>query len=197
MNTSPIQRQIPYAEDAFHATDTAYGRLPAGWKERTDTFGAQGLKNANARHVESPDGTQFLAFRGTRLTRVSDLWNDVKQPVGGASQYAAADELGRHVRDRKLDVAFAGHSLGGGLAERETAGSRVLVLRTNENVGLAGNKREAFTSSMPRFALTIFPIYRVLAAFSRNSNARRTLLAISSVLKALSTASFVTWRWIA
>lgn len=221
MNTSPSQRQIVYAEDAFHAADAAYGQLPAGWRERADTFGAQELKNANAHHFESPDGTQFLAFRGTKVTSMSDLWNDVKQPFGGASKYAAAAELGRQVRDQNLDVAFAGHSLGGGLAkvaaeaastpktpgvesrsyiavsfngspvgpatylsqgltaqdhlrttyhvltssdilnhwvkggklrdagiiaERETAGSRVLVLQTSESVGLAGHKREAFKS---------------------------------------------------
>lgn len=51
--------------------------------------------------------------------------------------------------------------------------------------------------SMPRFALTIFPVHLMLAAFSNVPNVRQTLLAISSVLMALSAALFVTWRWVA
>ena len=63
--------------------------------------------------------TYYLAFRGTEKNDLSDVWADIYQGVGWrSSQHEQAARLAEEVKAKlgKVQLEFAGHSLGGSLA---------------------------------------------------------------------------------
>ena len=74
--------------------------------------------------VSEADGGVVLAFGGTEgnpLYSMSDIWNDVRQFLGGVPvQYELAEtmlvRLVSHTSEKALPIKVVGHSLGGGLA---------------------------------------------------------------------------------
>jgi len=104
--------------------------LPNGWKrlelpEKDPQKLAQlqaDMKKADCEYLQSPSGQKFVAFRGTEMTKggseaLKDWKNNAQQALGMKSEkYLAAARIGEAFKQEN-DVAFTGHSLGGGLAK--------------------------------------------------------------------------------
>jgi hypothetical protein len=51
--------------------------------------------------------------------------------------------------------------------------------------------------SMPRFGLTIFPLFLALAAIGGRPRAHTAIVAVSSLLLGVSVAQWALWQWVA
>jgi hypothetical protein len=104
--------------------------LPVGWK-RVPLPGDdpkkvaqldKDMKTADCEYLQSPSGQRFVAFRGTEMTKgrseaLRDWKNNAEQALGMKSEkYLAAARIGEAFKQDN-EVAFTGHSLGGGLAK--------------------------------------------------------------------------------
>jgi hypothetical protein len=113
----------------FKGQDTTKD-LPVGWKrvptpEQDPKKAAQldkDMKTADCEYLQSPSGQRFVAFRGTEMTKgasaaMTDWKNNAQQALGMKSEkYLAAARIGEAFKNEP-EVAFTGHSLGGGLAK--------------------------------------------------------------------------------
>jgi hypothetical protein len=113
----------------FKGQDTTKD-LPVGWKrvplpEQDPKKAAQlekDMKTADCEYLQSPSGQRFVAFRGTEMTKgakeaLGDWKNNAQQALGMKSEkYLAAARIGEAFKNEP-EVAFTGHSLGGGLAK--------------------------------------------------------------------------------
>lgn len=102
------------------------GELEGGWIQSSRTFGLN-LGNADTgfrsmiyeRTVDNK--TEFVyAYAGTEFTSLKDWGNNGKQAIGESKQYeqaiANAIAISKALEGGEYELAFAGHSLGGGLA---------------------------------------------------------------------------------
>jgi len=104
--------------------------LPDGWK-RCELPGKtpeerealrKDMEKADCEFLESPSGQKFVSFRGTEMTKgtkeaLKDWKNNIQQGIGlETEKYKAAARIGEAFKGMD-DVAFTGHSLGGGLAK--------------------------------------------------------------------------------
>jgi hypothetical protein len=104
--------------------------LPVGWKRvplpgddpRKVADLEKNMVKADAEYVQSPSGQRFVAFRGTDMGKggaeaLKDWKNNIQQGVGlPTEKYLAAAKIGEAFKNEP-EVAFTGHSLGGGLAK--------------------------------------------------------------------------------
>jgi hypothetical protein len=104
--------------------------LPNGWSrvptpENDPKKAAQlekDMKTADCEYLQSPSGQRFVAFRGTEMQKggaeaLKDWKNNAQQALGMQSEkYLAAARIGEAFK-KEAEVAFTGHSLGGGLAK--------------------------------------------------------------------------------
>ena len=112
--------------EAYAASGAAYNKglpagVPPGWTDATpkgDAPMAAEFKTADAVLLESPTGRQFISFRGT--SDLADWKANVGSSYGVSVKYDAAAAIGEHYRNDP-DIAYTGHSLGGGLAKLAAA----------------------------------------------------------------------------
>jgi hypothetical protein len=103
--------------------------LPVGWKRlplpgdpKQAADLEKNMQKADCEYLASPSGQRFVAFRGTEMGRgaavaLGDWKNNAQQALGFESEkYKAAAAIGEAFK-KDSEVAFTGHSLGGGLAK--------------------------------------------------------------------------------
>lgn len=103
--------------------------LPQGWKRlplpgtpQQQAELQKHMEKADCEYLQSPSGQRFVAFRGTEMQKgmgeaLKDWKNNAQQGIGLPSEkYKAAAKIGEAFK-HDSEVAFTGHSLGGGLAK--------------------------------------------------------------------------------
>jgi len=109
---------------------TDFKDLPNGWSRvptpETDPRKAaqleKDMQTADCEYLQGPSGQRFVAFRGTEMQKggteaMKDWKNNARQALGMKSEkYLAAARVGEAFK-KEPEVAFTGHSLGGGLAK--------------------------------------------------------------------------------
>jgi predicted heme/steroid binding protein len=95
--------------------------LAPGWTDVTPGANSETgkcFKQAEAVELKDPNGQHYVAFRGTQT--LNDVGQDIDQGEGKHSaKYEAAAKIGDDYRGK--NVVWAGHSLGGGLAQTAAA----------------------------------------------------------------------------
>ncbi|MDO5623874.1 MAG: hypothetical protein Q4G71_04210 [Pseudomonadota bacterium] len=134
-----------------------HNAAPAGWRNISDDRAALAqagltpellrIPGSNFRaQVYLPDPEVFgtdmkatLVFKGTNMTSLEDWRNNAHQALDRHSPYyERAVEIGNELREARVDIHIAGHSLGGGLASAAAAASG-LPASTFNAAGLHAN----------------------------------------------------------
>ena len=146
-----------------------------------------------------PDGTAFIAFRGTDTTVVGwkEDFNLSYQPET-EGQHQAAEYLNRHFASSSFSLRIGGHSKGGNLAvfssvrAKKAVRDRILTVYDNDGPGFLKpfTESESYREMLPRI-ISVVPEGSVIGALLHNE--ARQLVVKSSAFGIMQHDGF-TWQ---